>query len=251
MPKLNWDSDDFRTPQDSSGTTTEQISGGGLEQGYIHGSLTQGLVAYYPMDSGSGSTLTDKALADDGVINGASWTTDSRIGNSCLSFDGDQDYVDIGNVNLADSFTVSQWVNLSEDKDWNNTFGSESILSIISYNDGKIKSFIGDGNNWLGGPTTDTGKTNPGTWQLWTVTYDGSVLRFFLNQQLEDSVSISTDVPIAKHYIGDRYNQANSYNTNGKIDDVRIYDRPLSTPEIKALYNLNRPSKVSPGDTIT
>ena len=50
MPKLNWDNDDFRNPQDSSGTTTENISAGGLEQGYFHGSLTQGLVAYYPMN---------------------------------------------------------------------------------------------------------------------------------------------------------------------------------------------------------
>ncbi len=37
---------------------------------------------------------------------------------------------------------------------------------------------------------------------------------------------------------------------DGSIDDVRIYDRVLSQPEIEALSNLSSTSKVYPGDTV-
>jgi hypothetical protein len=38
-------------------------------------------------------------------------------------------------------------------------------------------------------------------------------------------------------YIGALYGAAGTYNWNGPIDDVRIYDRALSAAEIQALYN--------------
>ena len=250
MPKISWDSDDFKNPQDSSGTSTQKISGGGLEQGYRHGSLTQGLIAYYPMDSGSGSTVTDKALDNNGTINGASWSSDSRIGEACIDFNGSSDYLAMPEIALGDSFTVSQWVNLDQDKDWNNSFGSESILSMISYADGKIQSYIGDGSSWQAETNTGTGKTSPGNWQHWLITYDGTTLRFFLNGVLEDTASVSISIPSAVHHIGARNNQNNDYSLDGRIDSTKIYRRPLSTPEVQALYNLTRPSQVSSGDTL-
>ncbi|WP_414837802.1 LamG domain-containing protein [Candidatus Nanosalina sp. VS9-1] len=250
MPKISWDNDDFQKSQDSSGTTTENISGGGLEQGYFHGSLTRGLVVYYPLDSGSGSTAIDEVMGNDGTINGASWASGSKIGDSCLDFNGSSDYLAMPEIALEDSFTVSQWVNLDQDKDWNNSFGSESILSMISYADGKIQCYIGDGNSWQAETNTGTGKTNPGNWQHWLITYDGSTLRFFLNGVLEDKTSISVALPSTVHHIGARNNQTSEYSLDGRIDSTKVYRRPLSTPEVQALYNLTRPSKVSPGDTV-
>ena len=251
MPKIFWSNEEFRDPQDSSGTSTENISGGGLEQGYFHGSLTRGLLAYYPMDSGSGNNVTDQALGNDGSINGASWSSDSKIGEACLDFNGSTDYLAMPEIALEDSFTVSQWVNLDQDKDWNNSFGSEAILSMISYADGRIQCYIGDGSSWQAETNTGTGKTSPGNWQHWLITYDGETLRFFLNGVLEDTASVSVSLQSAVHHIGARNNIGNNdYSLDGRIDSTKIYRRPLSTPEVQALYDLNRPSKISSGDTL-
>lgn len=63
MTNLRWDGDDFRNEQDSSGSTANLVSNSGkLQQGYQHGSLTEGLVAYYPMERGEGLWFYSRAL---------------------------------------------------------------------------------------------------------------------------------------------------------------------------------------------
>jgi hypothetical protein len=261
MANLRWNGDAFRDSQDSSGATAGLVSRSGkLQQGYNHGSLTQGLVAYYPMDAGSGSTLEDKTeLGNDGTLKPGSsgttttsgmWSSSAKIGDNCLSFDGTDSHVLLPELKLGKSFSISHWVNLRQDKDWNNSFGAESVISPISYSDGKIQTYIGDGSGWIASTSTGTDATSPGSWQLWTVTYDGSKLRFFLNGSLRDSVSVSVTVPSAKHYLGWRNGQGSNYALTGRIDDFRLYNQHLSTSEIQALYNLSSPSRVSPADTL-
>jgi hypothetical protein len=50
MPTINWDKDELNQ-EDSAGTTTDTLGDhkGNLQQGYPLGSLTDGLVAYYPL----------------------------------------------------------------------------------------------------------------------------------------------------------------------------------------------------------
>lgn len=256
MPELNWNADDFRNPQDSSGTSTEKISGGGLKQGYFHGSLTEGLVAYYPMDSGSGSTISDQALNNDGTINGVSWTTDSKIGSSCLSFDGTDDYVDVSHksVLMPDRITVSGWVNFNDaSKDWMMVDKGDSHPGTFYLYDDANDSYgvrwtIKDGSNRYDAEYNAVSDLNNNQWYHIAGTFDGKKARLYVDGVLVGSVSANFGSNSEPLWIG-RY-QGGGYHVNGKIDDVRIYNRPLSTPEIKALYNLERPSKVSSGDTL-
>ena len=264
MPKLNWDADDLKNPQDSSGTSTENISGGGLEQGYKHGSLTEGLVAYYPLDSGSGSTAVDEALGNDGTINPGSngnastdemWTTNSKIGLSCLGFDGSDDYIEAPNSSsldiTGDNITMSAWVYLnaqpSNNKDM--VLNKENEYELAVNTSGHITWAIRRNGNWS---WIDTGVSiSTGAWNLIMVTYDGEEVKTFKNGSLGHTYSLSgeldsTDKPFTVGWRGSKGESP----WNGKLDDVRIYDRPLSTPEIKALYELDRPSKVSAQDTL-
>ena len=56
--------------------------------------ITDGLVAYWSFNEGSGTTLTDNSgNAHDGTIYGATWT--SGIAGNGLEFDGVDDYVTI------------------------------------------------------------------------------------------------------------------------------------------------------------
>jgi hypothetical protein len=80
MANLSWDGDDFRNEQDSSGSTADLVSHSGkLQQGYQHGSLTRGLVAYYPMEKGKGEILHDGALNNLGYIKGATWNGSGQV----------------------------------------------------------------------------------------------------------------------------------------------------------------------------
>ncbi|WP_414838294.1 LamG domain-containing protein [Candidatus Nanosalina sp. VS9-1] len=270
MPKLNWDGNDFRNPQDSSGTVADMISrNGSLQQGYFHGSLTEGLVAYYPFEAGTGSTVTDEALGNDGSINGASWVS-GAIGDYSLSFDGGSDYVGVdslGDTDVEPPFTLSAWFNSNVDE-------TEARSELIQTQSKKWHIRIEDrGDGGFGSP----GNTfNPGlglhiqnsaddlwyvvsfptptdTWHHVTAVFDGQDMKIFLDGVLQDSYSFGSQITIKNDNLSTTSFGARPDGTNpwdGEIDDVRIYDRKLSTPEIKALYNLTAPSKVSPDDTL-
>jgi len=90
--------------------------------------VTDGLVAHYKMDSGSGSTAVDSAGSNDGTINGATWSSSAKQGSHCLSFSGG-DYVSTP-VNISDysgsGFTVCAWAKPDENSDYKTIVGSRS-----------------------------------------------------------------------------------------------------------------------------
>jgi hypothetical protein len=272
MANLRWDGDDFRNPQASSGSTAGKISHSGkLQQGYQHGSLTQGLVAYYPMDAGSGSTLEDKTELDNtGTINGASWKSDSRIGENCLDFDGQDDYVDITNSSLkfsnSRSISVSAWVKIQDNENEYRHFvsfgGSSDNTPRVSlskarsgWSDGRIYFQIVNSSNRIDIFSNDDGSQLPKDhWLHLTAVVNRlkAESSLYINANQNDKGGV---VDYSFSNISDfsaRIGQSAWGNAshNSVIDDVRIYNRALSTPEIRTLYNLTSPSNVSPADTL-
>ncbi|GAH26687.1 unnamed protein product, partial [marine sediment metagenome] len=78
-------------------------------------SLNDGLLAYWNFDEGSGNTAYDSSGNNDGIINGATWTT--GYSGYALDFDGTDDYVDLDihsenlGFNKTDSYKISVWIN--------------------------------------------------------------------------------------------------------------------------------------------
>ena len=83
------------------------------------------------------------------------------------------------------------------------------------------------------------GSISSGSWYHIVAINDGSKLKIYINGKLDnvsDSLgnncsSISAPVVIGKT------SQESSFYFPGQIDDVRIYNYPLSTEQIKLLYN--------------
>jgi len=71
------------------------------------------MVAYWKFDEGQGTAANDSAGRNNGTVHGAEWTA-GRF-NNALSFDGVDDYVEVGDdpslrFMQSSSFTISAWV---------------------------------------------------------------------------------------------------------------------------------------------
>ena len=76
-----------------------------------------GMISYWKFDEGSGGIAGDSIGGNNGIIYGATWTT-GLVGGA-LSFDGVDDYVNIGNVEAlnferTDTFSIEAWIRSSK-----------------------------------------------------------------------------------------------------------------------------------------
>jgi len=247
MPKLNWDGNDFQDSQDSFGATSDLVShGGNLQQGYRHGSLTEGLVAYYPMEKGQGEVLHDGALKNNGVDNTSAGYVSGKVGNYAKKFDDNDDNVDLGsnlmNLTDGDSITISAWARFtdfdtSDNPILSNWGGTTNQILLYENSNGAVQAFSNQSNsNSVSASFNHSLSTS--TWYHFVAVFDSSgSIRLYKDGELKDENN-SWDGTWADSndnwLIGNR-NDGRPH--GGAIDDVRIYDRVLSEPEIKALFN--------------
>ena len=93
-----------------------------------------------------------------------------------------------------------------------------------------------------------TGDVDVGVWTHWVGVYTpGQSLRLYKNGQLDKVTSTivssqynNTQMPVQiRRYLNTGTDDVKGY-WEGKLDDVRIYNRALSPDEIKRLYNVGR-----------
>lgn len=241
MPKLNWNGDDFRDSQDSSGTVADNISrSGNLQQGYNHGSLTRGLVAYYPMEKGDGSFIPDGALNYPGRLDGVSWSSDPATGNYSLDF-GKSGSTD----SMVTKLVSSELGPITTFSFWLKPLGSnERSLTISGYKSDPNRWFIEwDYNSnskiwwqeWESGTNISSQETIPADqWKHVTVIHRKQQnVKIYVDGQKSGEGSISHALNVEEIIrIGGNPNHGFDDAFPGLIDDVRIYDRALSQPEI-------------------
>jgi hypothetical protein len=212
-----------------------------------------GLIAYYPFN---GNANDESSNEYNGVVNGATLTTD-RFGNdsSAYSFDGSTSWIDIGTEfpSPDTAIAISAWIYLDSypnDPDfYQNCFSvvnrrhsfilqifGETGVALVLHNGNAFTGF------WQNEPITSIFSLY--TWYHIVVSYsvltaqkriyiDGQSV--YLEDRPEGSPSIITPTNEALK-IGTQNDEMFQW-FNGKIDDVRIYNRTLSEVEIQALYN--------------
>ena len=216
-------------------------------------SLTDGLVAYWSFNEGSGDTAYDySGNSNHGTIYGASWTAAGALGNA-LVFDGDYDYVLIPNNSSqqmpTNQITVSAWINFYEDvgydqariicKQQNNdrAWGLEIFGETYGGSTGNQLNFH-DSSGSASHNSLSTTHLNLNQLYHVLVTDDGGDIKMYINGLVLPSsfsgygIPSSIDAPII---IG-ATNPSNRYFFNGIIDEVLIYNRILNLGEISALY---------------
>jgi len=207
--------------------------------------LAQGLIAYYPLN---GNAMDISGNNNSGIISGASLVTD-RYGksNSAYIFNGTDNFISISSLNGTnmpagmDGFNVSAWYQA------NNLVQESQLVSLciqakIFIKDGYIKCNVKINTDW----TQELSCQTNTDWNFVSFNYSkNNKIELYLNGVLKDSHSITNSSmynecwqvssSIGKYW----YSLLPGYDAwfyNGKIDEVRIYNRPLNSDEITALY---------------
>lgn len=204
----------------------------------------EGLIAYYPFN---GNANDESGNGNNGTTHGGVTLTEDRLGNSnsAYNFDG-TGYISIPDNSifaLGDQFTIVGWINVTNSnlsgrlisKGWMNSYPGYEI--IIQSNPVKARLDIATGginhteNYWEATISTNT-------WHQVAVTYDGTRVQFyfdgiFTNEILMSGLVTSNTYPIN---IGRNTRRTADF-FFGKIDDILIYNRPLSFSEIQSLFN--------------
>jgi len=206
------------------------------------------LILYIPFSEGAGTAAYDRSkYGNDGSTFGGSptWSTSGKLGNA-ISFDGTSDYVYIpytASIDLTDKLTLEAWVKLTAFDTGYRTIVGKTVGSggANSYELG----YAATSHEWffvIGSSTANTlvGETAAtlDTWTHLVGAWDGSIMTLYVNGAFNASTTrtvIESDthgITIGCDVNSETYNQ----NLNGVIDEVRIYNRVLSSDEARERY---------------
>ncbi|MGD9696375.1 MAG: LamG-like jellyroll fold domain-containing protein [Thermoleophilia bacterium] len=206
--------------------------------GRVSTPTTEGLVAAYGFDEGTGSVARDASgNGNTGAINGATWTGSGKHGGA-LDFDGTNDLVTVADddsLDLTDGLTFSAWVKPGTTSGWQTVGMKEESGSFAwalygNTSSSKYQAELGTQvDDYL---TNGTPQLATGTWVHLAVTYDGSTLRLFKDGIQASSVAASGDIRISNGALAIGGNTMWGEYFDGLIDDVRLYDHALTAGEI-------------------
>ena len=195
--------------------------------------VSEGLVAHWKFDDGSGSTAIDSAGTNNGTLFGDPTWTAGRI-NGALSLDGSSDYVSVAPVSpLAGvNVTAQAWVRVDEFAGIWNPILTQHDLSNNGYyfyvSSGAPAFYIVGGVAFV--QVISNEAINANQWYHVAGTNDGSNLKLYVDGELKDSSSSTGFLGVNYNaYIGCESTSLLYY--NGLIDDVRIYNRAVSESE--------------------
>ncbi len=211
-----------------------------------------GLVGYFSFDE-TGTTVYDlSGYNNNGIMYSSTTVFDLHSTSSCKigycgNFDGLDDYVKINN-NLdysQNAFTVLAWINTQDITSCRRSIVSskESASSgfVLAQPEGacnKIRIWANISGIWQSVDSFDNISTS--TWYFVGGSYDSKVLKVYLNDKINSAnFSGTLSNSSATTNIGSR-NSSDIYFFSGKIDEVRIYNRPLSDNEIKLIYEATK-----------
>jgi hypothetical protein len=187
------------------------------------------LVAHWRFEEGSGTVAHDTSgNGNDGTFNGDPQWVSGFIGGA-LEFDGVDDYIEIGDLDLTESFTLIFWMRPSSlPGDWHSVVMKEYDYG-FEFDGTNLLGRVGNGAGGWGATVTTTIST-PAVWYHVALTWNGSDLEMFI-----DASSVGQNT--GTHVSNDNPLLFGSWNTsseffNGTIDDVRIYDHVLSGIEV-------------------
>jgi hypothetical protein len=220
-------------------------------------SFDSGLMAHFPFNGNANDeTGNSKTVA----VNGPTLTTD-RFGNvdKAYAFDGINDMIRVTQTSKLSDIsrtTISFWANHNQVTRTTDAFDWQAYIS----KDTPGKWFTSmlctnptacNGDQPLTFYTPGLSKTDtrynwstvsPNVWYYITLSNDGTTSKIYVNGTIVKSENVTGSITTnTSDIILGRCLTGSLYPLDGKLDDVRIYNRALSDAEVTALYNAEKP----------
>ncbi|UCE50700.1 MAG: LamG domain-containing protein, partial [Phycisphaerales bacterium] len=194
------------------------------------------LVGWWKFDEGAGTVAVDSSGHDNhGELRGDPTWVEGTDGGA-LEFDGTGDYVDCGNtpsISPTTALSVMAWIKVNP---WTKTW--ETILAkgdnsyrLSRSGSGNATHFGcgGTSGNYFDGSTIVTDNQ----WHHVCGVYDGATQTIYIDGLLDTAIPSTGSVTASTYslFIGEN-SQATGRHITGLIDDVRLYNKPLTVEEI-------------------
>lgn len=208
---------------------------------------SEGLLGWWPF-TGSANDLSING--NNGTVNGAIMTAD-RFGNpnAAYLFNGVDSFISVPNStsfqNIS-AISTSAWIYvedwyLSNDNSWFPIISKSSTTTAGKFSVGVTLSKI-YGNLDLKQAEINQNLIQPGSWYNIVMVHNGNTAKFYINGILYNTTTAFTTLPNFVSTLPLFFGKDNPGLTefsNGKIDDIGIWNRELTDNEINNLYNSN------------
>ena len=205
-----------------------------------------GILGHWKFNSGSGEILYDHSgNQNHGTINGATWVIPATPGeNNSLSFDGVDDYVDLGDIDyvatgINGEYSISLWLkindlsfSLNQEVLW--IFGDEQS------GNGGVGLFIHN--------TYGLSSTGGGTWESMAFGYDppenewvhlalqqasNDTRELYVNGTLYSTLDIQNRSDVTNNFLISKFGLGGNRYANGQFDHFQIWDHILTESQIQ------------------
>jgi hypothetical protein len=210
----------------------------------------QGPIVSYPLDN---EQAIDYINGLNGVIKGGAYSCDDRFGNKCAAiyFNGIDAYIEVPHSSffnsISNAFSISFWFKID--------VGESNYLTAVCKGASPTETFVNPhfrlqyfqfNSNSTVSINSDFTEYDVdylshimpnGNWNFYTVTYDGSTVKSYLNNTKiselpyngllltnYDPLYIARDIPGSDEFF------------KGSLDDLKIFDRAISEAEISNLF---------------
>ena len=197
------------------------------------------------------TTVKDLAGNEDGLLHGRMVPTKNP---PALYFDGTDTYVELAGKDEAKSLpksklTAEAWVAVNSPAEWGGIVGSLQDNGsfekgwVLGYNNDKFNFALSTGGDLTYLNASDSFQT--GRWYHVVGTYDGSLMRIYVNgtERGRSSKRRGTiDYSPAAFVIGCYLDDNEFYPLEGFISEVRLYNRALTSQQVRTRYNRTKGS---------
>ncbi len=202
--------------------------------------VTNGLISFWTFDKNTikGDTVEDVWGENDGTMHGAPPTSEGKI-NEAIELDGADDYVSIDAPKSIpsgnDAYAIEAWffadvaAGAKGIMGWGN-WGSGNQVNALRLMDHGFRHY------WWGNDLDWATNTITGEWHHIIAQFDGTTRAlWFDGEQITSDKPAGHNAQIADVNIGVTNNRTEFF--DGKIDELRLYNRGLSEAEIQQNYN--------------
>lgn len=203
-------------------------------------SFARGLVGYWKFDETSGTTAIDSSgNGKDGTIQSDPVRTTGKIGNALLC--NGNDYIDLPNdLGYTTAVSAFAWfkMNGTPPGNYHIIFGGQQ-LEISINTSGYLRTGVYTNTRFV---SNHGSGLLDGQWHFVGFTFDGTTKTSYIDGFAVGTQQITSGTltaSFADRRIG-RYGSSTTYYLNGTLDELRIYNRAISSDEVTTLYETTK-----------